>query len=144
MTDHVLVPHHEMVVANRVAVRIKNTKGFTFGEVAPQADERRCLKYRLISAKPDAEFTVSVEVEDRFNWKGADTLFIAIAYDDGEEEHLGDSALTQAWAISRSGDYLREHTFKYVVSRQSDEAEQSSKRYRMPNAVPSGKLTTGF
>lgn len=97
---------------NSITVQIKDADGLALEEagVAGQ-DEPRGFKYRLVTAKPDAQFQICITVEDRFDWKETNTLFVAIAYDDGAEEHLGGSDLTMAWAIPAGGKPMGEHIF---------------------------------
>ncbi|KAF2160822.1 hypothetical protein M409DRAFT_28701 [Zasmidium cellare ATCC 36951] len=100
-----------MAIGNGITVRIKGADGREIDELKPNEKEPRSFRYRTISATPGTKFEVSVTVEKRFDWKDADCIFVAIAYDDGAEEHLGEVDYTMVWAISSKKDFLGEHLF---------------------------------
>ncbi|KAK4506009.1 hypothetical protein PRZ48_003974 [Zasmidium cellare] len=125
-----------MAVSNGITVRVKSEDGRALEEVEPKDEEPRNFRYRPISAIAGSKFEISVTVEKRFDWKGADCIFIAIAYDDGKEERLGETDYTMAWAISKSKDYLGEHVFSRATRCEKDESvEVLSTTYEMPAAA---------
>lgn len=129
-----------MPTGNGITVRVKDANGDSLEEAGPSSEEPRQFRCRLIAATPGTRFEITVIVEKRFAWQGADTLFIAIAYDDGLEEHLGGTDFTMAWAIPNREDCLGEHTFTKATKHGSDSAALLKTTYSMPDAVAAGKF----
>lgn len=129
-----------MAIGNGITVRIKGADGREIDELKPNEKEPRSFRYRTISATPGTKFEVSVTVEKRFDWKDADCIFVAISYDDGAEEHLGEVDYTMAWAISSKKDFLGEHSFARATRCENDLSDTLMKTaYFMPAAASGGE-----
>lgn len=129
-----------MPVGNGITVRIRDANGVLLDEAGPTNDEPRGFRYRLITAEPSSYFEVIITVEKRFQWKEMETLFFAIAYDEGADEHLGSTDFTMAWAIPANGDYLGEHIFTEASKCENARSALLKTTYSMPNAASASKF----
>ncbi|KAF2160821.1 hypothetical protein M409DRAFT_59614 [Zasmidium cellare ATCC 36951] len=133
-----------MVRNHGLTVCIKDESGVPFKEQLPSSEEPRNYRHRLISAEPGTEFSVSLTIDDDFDWREADSLFVAIAYDDGQSESLRKSRLTQAHAIEKRGSHSGEYSFTTVATWGHQGSECLEYAYQMPGSVSVRPSSVGY
>ncbi|KAK4506010.1 hypothetical protein PRZ48_003975 [Zasmidium cellare] len=127
-----------MVNCQGLTVCLQDEKGVPFKERRPNNRQPSDYRYRLVSAAPGVKLSVSFKISRSFAWKGADTLIVAIACDNGQVVPRKSGKRIQVHAIQKCERFTRGFSYRTAVAWEGQPLERVEHSVRMPQVSDAG------